>query len=164
MFIICLKKHPVCRHFLTSMLCWTSLSAIPLAQTTAQSPHTHRLHEWVTSEEALLDFIKFIRRQKELSTAQYLNRGTHAGSSLPKLYFVSTYAVVSLSFLGSSAGQLFHQAVCRVFYVHSTLTHSSFHTKLVFWLRFLHRTVYHYRIHRKTKFITANVDFCSFLC
>lgn len=162
MFIICLKKNPVCRHFSTSVLCWPSLLAIPLAQTTTQSPHIHRLHESVISEEALLDFVKFIRRQRSTP----LNRGSYAGSSLPQVYFVSTYAAVSLSFLGSSAAQLSHRAVCRGFYVHSTLTHLSFHARLGFCLRFPHRTVYHYRIHRKTKLITANtvIAFCSFVC
>lgn len=65
--------------------------------------------------------------------------------------------LLTLSFLGSGAGQLFHQAVSGVFYVHSALTHLSFQTRLVLWLRFLHRTIYHHRLHRKTKLTTANV-------
>lgn len=61
-FILCLKKTRLqTPHNFYSVLT-KSLSAIPLVQTTTQSPHTHRSHEWVISEEALLDFVKFIRR------------------------------------------------------------------------------------------------------
>lgn len=148
------QKNPVCRHSSNSMLLLTK----SLCHPTCTNHHPKPTHSQVTGMGHFWGGInRFFKNLLEDRKSTPLNRGACAGSSLPKVYFVSTYAVVSLSLLGSSAGQLFHRAVCRVFYGHSTLTHLSFHTRLVFWLRLLHRTVYHYRIHRKTKLITANI-------